>query len=103
MQLNVIDRQTAALEFIDSTYLISIAQMQAMPYKEYLKTAHWQHFKSEALRFYKSECQLCNGKNKQLDVHHKDYKNIGCETFNDVTVLCDDCHNTHHGKQQGQT
>lgn len=97
MQLDVISREQASLEFIDSTYVIALMQMRGMSYKEYLKTAHWQHFRQEALKFYRYTCQLCDGKNRQLDVHHRTYDNLGCETFNDVIVLCDDCHGKHHG------
>jgi 5-methylcytosine-specific restriction endonuclease McrA len=95
---SVISREQATLEFIDSTFVISIAQMRSMPYKEYLKTAHWQHFKGEALKFAQYKCQLCPEKDLPLNVHHRDYSNIGCETFNDVIVLCEKCHGIHHGK-----
>lgn len=87
------------LDFVDTTFLVSIAQMRGMPYGEYLKTRHWQHFRQEALKFFQHKCQLCNDKIKQLDVHHKTYENLGCETFNDVTVLCNDCHKVHHCKE----
>jgi len=101
MELNVISRATAALEFVNGVYEASILQMKALPYKLYLKTEHWQHFRIEALKFYQHKCQLCNEKEKQLDVHHRDYKNLGCETFNDVIVLCDPCHKTFHDSLSG--
>jgi 5-methylcytosine-specific restriction endonuclease McrA len=101
MQHQIISRAEAALEFIDSTYMISLTQMRAMPYKEYLKTAHWQHFRSEALKFYQGKCQLCSSKDRQLEVHHRNYDNVGCETFNDVIVLCEDCHGKFHNKKEG--
>lgn len=96
---SALDPKQNALEFIDTTYMVAIANMRGMPYKEYLKTAHWQHFRQEALKFYRYACQLCDGKDRQLDVHHRTYENIGCETFNDVTVVCDDCHKIHHGRE----
>jgi 5-methylcytosine-specific restriction endonuclease McrA len=95
---SVISREQATLEFIDSTFVISIAQMRNMPYKLYLQTEHWQHFRSEALKFAQYKCQLCGTKDEVLNVHHRDYSNIGCETFNDVIVLCEKCHGIHHGK-----
>jgi hypothetical protein len=99
MELNIIDRQTAALEYINGVYEIAILQLRNMPYEQYLQTEHWQHFRLEALKAAQYRCQLCNGNDRQLDVHHRDYKNLGCETFNDVIVLCNPCHKTFHGKQ----
>jgi 5-methylcytosine-specific restriction endonuclease McrA len=92
-----LDFKEHRLEFVDTTFLVSIAQMRGMPYKEYLRTRHWQHFKQEALKFYQYKCQLCSAKDTQLDVHHRTYENLGCETFNDVIVLCNDCHGKQHG------
>lgn len=87
-----------ALEFIDGTYNISVWQLQNMPYKLYLETEHWKHFRAETLKFAQYKCQLCNSKDTELNVHHKNYDNVGRETFNDVIVLCKLCHGTHHGK-----
>ncbi len=96
--LTIPDRVTALLEYVDGVYLVQLAQMRAMPYKIYLKTQHWQHFRQEALKYYQHKCRLCGDKEKMLDVHHCDYSNIGCETFNDVVVLCNDCHKGFHSK-----
>lgn len=95
-----LDFKEHRLEFVDTTFLVSIAQMRGMPYKEYLTTAHWQHFRGEALKFAQYKCQLCSDK-ELLEVHHRSYENIGCETFNDVIVLCDKCHGIHHRKLEG--
>lgn len=94
----IIDRDTATLEFVDGVYEVLILKMKTIPYKLYLQTQHWQHFRKEALKAAQYKCQLCNEKNQQLDVHHRDYTNIGRETFNDVIVLCDPCHKIFHKK-----
>jgi hypothetical protein len=99
MKLEIIDRATATLEFVNGVYATLIMQLRALPYKLYLQTEHWQHIRQEALKAAQYKCQLCNEKDKILDVHHRDYKNLGCETFNDVIVLCDQCHKKFHGKQ----
>ena len=97
-KLNIIDRETATLEFVDGTHDANILQMRVMPYKLYLQTKHWQHFRGETLKFAQYKCQLCNCKDKELNVYHRDYINLGYETFNDVIVLCGDCHKIFHGK-----
>jgi len=94
----VMDRDTAVLQFIDGTHDITISQMRSMPYKLYLQTKHWQHFRVEALRFAQYKCEHCGCENEELNVHHKSYINVGCETFNDVIVLCKECHRIFHGK-----
>lgn len=78
------------LEFINETYNVSLWQLRRMPHELYLQTEHWKHFRAEALKFFRT-CQLCDGY-RNLDVYHKNYKNRGRETFNDVTVICHDCH-----------
>lgn len=87
----------SVLEFIDTTYNISVWQHKNIAYKLYVKTEHWQHFRTEALKFAQYKCQLCNAKDAELNVHHKNYDNLGRETFNDVIVLCKECHEVHHG------
>jgi hypothetical protein len=72
-----------------------IRELNKMAYKDYLQTEHWQHFRLEALKFFKNKCCLCNSE-KYLQVHHETYKNRGRETFNDVIVLCKDCHSKQH-------
>lgn len=72
-----------------------IKDLNSMSYKDYLQTEHWKHFRLEALKFFKNKCCLCNSE-KYLQVHHETYKNRGRETFNDVIVLCKDCHSKQH-------
>lgn len=75
-----------------------IQYFKSMPYEEYLLTEHWRHFRNEALKWADHKCQLCNEEDTTLIVHHKTYENRGRETFNDVIVLCEDCHRLVHEK-----
>jgi len=85
-------------QFIKENYSKMIKAFKAMPYEEYLQTEHWLHFKSEALKNAQHRCKLCNTNDDTLHVHHNNYDNRGRETFNDVIVLCGDCHAKFHGK-----
>lgn len=71
---------------------------KSMPYDQYLLTEHWQHFKNEAVKNARYECQLCNKQHTLLHVHHKTYENRGRETFLDTIVLCSECHAKFHSK-----
>ena len=66
-------------------------------YKEYLRSEHWKEIRSAALKRAGYKCQVC-GYNKNLQVHHNNYKNIGHEEDTDLVVLCWKCHKTFHGK-----
>lgn len=79
-------------------YTSVINKLKSMPYDEYLKTEHWKRFSNEAVKFARYRCELCNKDHVRLNVHHKTYENRGRETFNDVIVLCDECHAMVHGK-----
>jgi len=79
-----------------SEYQRMLAWLKRLPYKEYLKTEHWLHFKTEALKFFGHKCQHC-GTGKKVTIHHKTYLNRGRETFSDVTALCKNCHGEEHG------
>ncbi len=73
-----------------------LKQLRTMTYDEYLKTEHWKHFRDEAMKFADYKCQLCNKNDCKLIVHHNNYQNRGKETFNDVIVLCEECHKKVH-------
>ena len=73
--------------------------LKTMDYKEYVKTDHWQQFRIKAIEYAGHACQLCGAKDAVLQVHHKTYVNRGCETLNDVDVLCRACHDLQHYNQ----
>lgn len=71
------------------------ALLLALPYCEYLKTAHWQKTRSAALRDADNRCSLCNA-GGELHCHHRTYSRIGYEGRNDVICLCKECHKIFH-------
>lgn len=89
---------TAFIERVTTTigYDSWLKESKAMNYKDYLLTDHWLHFRIEALKHSDHRCQLCNKDRVKLHVHHKTYENRGRETFNDIIVLCEECHSLVH-------
>ena len=71
-------------------------------YGEYLKSDHWQKVRSDAKLRAGVKCQLCGRHTtatlgKQLEVHHNNYDHFGHESPEDIIVLCNRCHEKHHG------
>lgn len=64
-------------------------------YQEYLRSPKWQATREQALARAGYRCQVCN-RSDQLQVHHRTYANLGNELPNDLTVLCDPCHDRFH-------
>lgn len=70
----------------------------------YLKTDHWQIIKKEKLESVNWCCQLCNKKisyhrySVWPNTHHRSYYCLWKETFEDVILLCRECHAIHHNK-----
>lgn len=69
-------------------------RLAAMPYSDYLRTAHWQRTRAAAIDLYGSSCVLCGG--IPVDVHHRTYERRGRERLDDLIVLCHACHTRHH-------
>lgn len=82
-------------------FVSSYTVLRIMPYREYLKTPHWQAMRLKALSLADNRCQVCNGK-ERLEVHHRTYERRGNENLTDLTVLCHKCHSTFHGKEDTQ-
>ena len=75
---------------------LSIADLRALAYVDYLKTPHWQRVREAALEHADYRCQLCGAQDRTLEVHHNNYERLGCERPSDVIALCDPCHGYHH-------
>jgi len=60
-------------------------------YKAYLQSDAWKEKRKQKLIYSNYECQICCSK-RDLQVHHKHYRNIGYETLDDLIVLCKTCH-----------
>lgn len=58
----------------------------------YIASGQWQEFADEQrlLAFYR--CEVCGQRDYDLQVHHRDYGNLGRELPQDVLVVCSLCH-----------
>lgn len=67
-----------------------------MKYSEYLKSPHWQETRRKRLDKDGDACVLCGSK-ENLNVHHRNYRNVGKEDVeNDLVTLCTECHTFVH-------
>lgn len=73
-----------------------INALRALPYQEYLETAHWKRTRDAALKHHGERCQKC-GTGRELQVHHVSYNRRGSEKMVDLAVLCGGCHAEAHG------
>lgn len=62
-----------------------------MDYLEYINSPEWEARANNAKRRAGDRCQVCNSPNN-LQVHHRTYIRLGQEIPDDLTVLCDTCH-----------
>jgi hypothetical protein len=74
-----------------------ILKLRSLPYEQYLKTPEWKQKRDEALERDGHRCRACNG-SKKLEVHHRTYERRGNEDLNDLTTLCESCHELFHKK-----
>jgi 5-methylcytosine-specific restriction endonuclease McrA len=75
---------------------VNIKKLKKLPYKEYLKSEHWQQIKKEIKRVFKT-CVICNSKTN-LNVHHRSYRHRGNanKEIRDLILLCSECHTLFH-------
>lgn len=78
-----------------------IRELRTMPYEDYLKTLEWQEKRDQALERDGYRCRNCNS-NEKLHVHHRTYIRRGNEEINDLTTLCNDCHEHFHSRMRRQ-
>jgi 5-methylcytosine-specific restriction endonuclease McrA len=68
-------------------------------YRVYLQSAMWLQRRERAVER-AGQCQRCGLSRYQsrevyhqdLEVHHRNYKHVGCELDEDLEVLCQRCH-----------
>lgn len=76
-------------------------------YREYIQTPHWKTFRENyilnllAFRAKRTEdrpdkCEISFCKNTGTTLHHRSYDNLGNETFDDVFLVCQECHERIH-------
>lgn len=80
--------------------LIDIS-IKDLSYQEYLDSSIWQIKRKIFLKELGNRCFYC-GKSDNLNVHHKDYNNIGFETKNNVRIVCNKCHREIHGIEEAK-
>lgn len=66
-----------------------------MTYREYLKSPEWDFRSGVFIERAGGQCQQC-GHPRGLHVHHKHYRTLGEEYYEDVEVLCNQCHKSRH-------
>lgn len=63
-------------------------------YKTYIASAAWHRLRDEKIASVDGKCERC-GISKwsaRLEVHHKHYDTFKKESFSDLEVLCQECH-----------
>lgn len=75
-----------------------LAELRAMPYRQYLRTPEWKRTRAAALLRAGNACSLDVTHTENLEVHHRTYERLGAELMSDLTVLCHACHQLYHGE-----
>lgn len=60
-------------------------------YRAYLKSTAWKQKRAMKIASVGGRCERCPG-SKKLHCHHRTYKRLGCETMEDLQILCETCH-----------
>ena len=69
----------------------------AKTYEDYLATRHWRTLRVEVAKLKNYHCELCDKKIEVgYHIHHKTYKHLGNENFDDLMFLCENCHKELH-------
>lgn len=72
-------------------------------YYSYLRSPEWQETRK---RFWRSKlpklCYVCGCDDVPLDLHHRSYKTLGCESLTHLVLVCRSCHNEIHRLQKKQ-
>jgi len=69
--------------------------MSTHEYQAYLSSRDWWQQRKHALRRAGYRCERCSSR-EALEVHHKNYWNLGDEEPEDLEVLCSTCHRNQH-------
>jgi hypothetical protein len=73
-----------------------LAELRAIPYRDYLRTPGWRRTRAAALVRAGNACSLDVTHTDRLEVHHRTYERLGAELVTDLVVLCHSCHQLHH-------
>ena len=69
-------------------------------YEEYLRSAEWRARADATKARSGGRCALCNS-DKNVQAHHRTYERVGNEDPDDLTALCDGCHDDYHKRRRG--
>jgi 5-methylcytosine-specific restriction endonuclease McrA len=69
---------------------------RSLTYTAYISSHAWRASTARLTELVASgfRCRICNRGREEvrLEVHHRTYRNFGCELMSDLTTLCADCH-----------
>jgi 5-methylcytosine-specific restriction endonuclease McrA len=60
-------------------------------YEQRIRSAQWKNMKRDMIRLRGAQCERC-GCGGALELHHKDYQNLGRELISDLELVCHGCH-----------
>ena len=76
----------------------SPSRRPSLHYESYITGDAWRHSQARSAELLASggRCRLCNDgrASTTLTVHHRTYERLGCEIADDLTTLCEPCHDT---------
>ncbi|NLM43747.1 MAG: hypothetical protein GX201_07005 [Clostridiales bacterium] len=77
-----------------------IKSLKKMPYRNYLKTYHWQVLREAVFKYHGKRCYDCGLSHwwTHMEAHHLTYENMGHEKLDDLVPLCRGCHKKRHGR-----
>ncbi len=67
-------------------------------FKLYQMSPYWKKKRREIIKRQNGICFDCNDKIKEI--HHKSYRNVGNEPWEDLMGLCRDCHEKRYKKHK---
>jgi hypothetical protein len=89
-------KEPAAPRMAHPTSADRLAELQEMPYNQYLRTTEWGQTRAAALLRAGHACSMDVNHTEGLEVHHRTYERRGAELPADLVVLCHACHQLHH-------
>lgn len=90
---NEVDQKITLLEALRKDY-----DPEEIDFYQYIKTQAWEEMRQKVFRRDGFRCVVC-GEEKNLNVHHLTYENLGAEKVSDMITLCRTCHQgIHEGK-----
>lgn len=73
------------------------AQFTNVPYAMYIQSPQWAAKAAKCKKAANGKCEIC-GSDRNLEVHHYNYRGLYCEEAEDIFCLCQKCHDTYHRK-----